>query len=118
MNSCVEFLQCPSQNTGLACCQSLGACGYLLPPDCSAGEQGDPNYCKLGCDSGSCENYFIQTETKTQCDTESTALGCGACKDKGTSDAILRQARMPTDGFVSLCVGGIQAPDCVDQRPC
>ena len=84
----------------------------------AASKQTDPNYCKLSCDSGSCENYSIQTETKAECDTDSMALGCGACKDKGPSDAILQQARMPMDGFVSLCAGGIQAPDCVDQRAC
>ena len=70
-------------------------------PDCAY-------YCKLNEDSGSTENYLIQTETKEGCDTESTAIGCGTCKDKGTSDTILEQAGMPTNGFsfVSYCQGG------------
>ena len=77
-------------------------------PDCSA-KQDDLNYCNLNCDSGSCEKYWIQTKTKAECYTETTALGCcGACKDKGPSNAILQQACMPTDGFVSLCKGGCQ----------
>ena len=106
MNDCTELFQCQSQDTRLACCQSHGKCGKITQPDCSA-EQDDLNYCKLSCDSGSCDNYWIQTETKAECDTESTALGCGACKDKGTSDAILLwQAHMHRDGFVSLCEGG------------
>ena len=63
-------------------------------------------YCKLSCNSGSCENYWIQTKTQAECDIKSTEIGCGNCKDQGSSTAILAPAGMPTNGFVSLCAGG------------
>ena len=96
LNSCLDLVQCPlkTRGTPTTCCQSLGFC------------DNQENYCKLSCNSGSCENYWIHTETKAECDTESIALGCGTCKDKGPSDAILTKAGMPTEGFVSLCAGG------------
>ena len=95
-DTCFDILQCASgpNRTPTTCCSSQGLCknsGY---------------YCKLSCNSGSCENYWIQTKTQAECDTESTAIGCGSCKDQGDSAAILEQAGMPTNGFVSLCVGG------------
>ena len=123
MNDCTELFQCQSQGTTrLECCQSQNHCLWTQPPDCSAEEQGDPYYCKLNCYSGSCENYWFQAETKAECDTASTARSCGGCKDKGTSNDILQKASMPvrTDGFVSLCAGGLvgRVPDCVDRRLC
>ena len=94
---CLDQVQCPlkTRGTPTTCCQSLevGFCDY------------QDIYCKLSCNSGSCENYWFHTETKAECDTESTAIGCGTCKDKGPSDAILTKAGMPTEGFVSLCAG-------------
>ena len=70
-------------------------------------EQVDPNWCKLRCDSGSCENYWILSETKQDCDAESTAIGCGGCKDKAASRDILKKdGYTETDGFVSYCRGG------------
>ena len=123
MNSCTEMFTLQSQYNRLSICQSYNQCLSTEPPDCSAGEQGDPYICKLSCDSGSCENYWFKTETKAECDAASTVRGCGGCKDQRTSNTILQKAQMPvlTDGFVSLCVGGLlypKPPDCVDQRLC
>ena len=95
-NICFLLLRCPSSatRTPTTCCQSLGLC------------QDPAYYCKLNEDSGSTENYWIQTETKALCDPRSMEIGCGSCKDKGPGDAILEKAGMPKDGFVSHCVGG------------
>ena len=100
-------MQCPlrTSSTPVACCQSQGLC---------QDPKYDPAYyCKLNDDSGSSENYWIQTESKEKCDSESTALGCGTCKEKGSSHTILDQAGMHDDrdkkitkGFVSYCRGG------------
>lgn len=125
-NYCNELMQCPLRTskqrwdhllyqfvtvdgTPTACCQSQGLCQVApVPPN-----QDPAYYCKLNDDSGSSENYWIQTESKEKCDSESTALGCGTCKDKGTSHTILDQAGMHDDlegkitkGFVSYCQGG------------
>ena len=125
MNFCMDFFQCQTQATRLGCCQYHKQCEYTLPPDCSTIGQGDPYICKLSCYSGSCENYWFQAETKAECDTASTVRGCGGCKDKGASNTLVQKDRKPvlTDGFVSLCVGGLVSfpkpiPDCVDQRLC
>ena len=93
---CLEVVQCPLRTSGtpIMCCIATGMC------------QDQPHYCKLSLESGSYENYWIQTESKADCDTESSAIGCGTCKDKGQSDLILIKAGMPTDGFVSYCRGG------------
>ena len=93
---CFEVVQCPLRTSGtpISCCLAAGTC------------QDQPHYCKLSLESGSYENYWIQTESKAECDTESDAIGCGTCKDKGPSDVILKKAGMPTDGFVSYCPGG------------
>jgi hypothetical protein len=93
---CLDVVQCPlrTSSTPTTCCLSLGSC------------QDQAYYCKLNEDSGSTENYWIQTETQAECDTKSKAIGCGSCKDGGTSDNILEMAGMPTEGFVSYCRGG------------
>ena len=96
LDICFDLLHCNEWNGGTAteCCLYQGVCknsGY---------------YCKLNCNSGSCENYWIQTNTQAECNTESTAIGCGDCKNQVDSTAILEKAGMPKDGFVSHCVGG------------
>jgi len=96
LDICFDLLHCYEWNGGTAteCCLYQGVCknsGY---------------YCKLNCNSGSCENYWIQTNTQAECNTESTAIGCGNCKNQVDSTAILEKAGMPTNGFVSLCAGG------------
>ena len=90
-NYCNELMQCPlrTSSTPTACCQSQGLC---------QDPKYDPAYyCKLNDDSGSSENYWIQTESKEKCDSESTALGCGNCKEDGISHTILDQAGMHDD---------------------
>ena len=94
--TCLDVVQCPLRTNGTPslCCQAFGNC------------QDQPHTCKLSLESGSYENYLIQTETQAECDTESKAVGCGSCKNQATSDTILEQASMPLDGFVSYCAGG------------
>ena len=101
LDICYDLADC-YDGTATGCCVYQGTC------------QGSGYYCKLNCNSGSCENYWIQKKTQAECDTVSTAIGCGNCKNKDDSTAILEKAGMPTNGFVSLCGEGPpdQAPNC------
>ena len=95
-------------------------CGVLMDDSPATSVIPDLRYaaCKLNCDSGSCDNYWITTEPKAECDRVSTKIGCGACKDKVASYDILQKAQMPTYGYVTLCVDGTDyvTPDCKDPR--
>ena len=68
-------------------------------------KQVDPNWCKIRDYTNF--NYWFLSETKQDCDAESTAIGCGTCEDKATSiDILKKEGFTETDGFVSYCRGG------------
>lgn len=99
--ACEVYLQFPSNTdtipfpTPTTACQQTGWC-----PD-------QYDICHLNKKSGSTENYMIRAENKAKCDTESTAMGCGNCKDHQTSRDVIGPALpVPSDGFATYCQGG------------